>query len=225
MEDEEITKIVLVGDCGVGKTSFVTRMFHDNFSSEPDSTIGAAVRQFTIDDDKYMFWDTAGQERFRSIIGLYYRSCDCVIIFHDTSKPETLESFSYWLDSIEKKAPCEVPVIVVGTKADIDIKANPLGKTTLEGKNNTIEKLLQRNNIYYVTNISSKSQSSKIFKEEFFPIFQKVRANTTLIKSAHKQKFIKVSKDKNSTSWNYISWLGDYTGINYARKNISCNIL
>ena len=64
-------KLVLVGDGGVGKTTFVKRHISGEFEKKYVATVGAEVHpmEFTTSKGKIMFnvWDTAGQERFAGL--------------------------------------------------------------------------------------------------------------------------------------------------------------
>eukprot|EP01117_Protostelium_nocturnum_P015792 TRINITY_DN6152_c0_g1_i4.p1 TRINITY_DN6152_c0_g1~~TRINITY_DN6152_c0_g1_i4.p1 ORF type:complete len:145 (-),score=40.84 TRINITY_DN6152_c0_g1_i4:79-513(-) len=65
------SKIVLLGDSGVGKTSLVQRYVQQNFIENQQPTIGASFLSKTIFLEerriKLRLWDTAGQEKFRSL--------------------------------------------------------------------------------------------------------------------------------------------------------------
>lgn len=77
-------KIVLIGDCGTGKTCIVQRFKTGNYIERHGNTIGVdfSMKTITVDGKqvKLQIWDTAGQERFRTITQSYYRSANGVII-------------------------------------------------------------------------------------------------------------------------------------------------
>ncbi len=83
-------KIVIIGDSGVGKTSFMYRLIKDTYYEITNSTIGAAYfkeninykdKTFTLD-----YWDTAGQERFRSLLPIYFRGVNILLIVIDSTE-------------------------------------------------------------------------------------------------------------------------------------------
>ncbi|PRD27695.1 UNVERIFIED_CONTAM: rab19 [Trichonephila clavipes] len=93
MEDEPfdyLFKVVMIGDCGVGKTCVVQRFKSGTYVERHGNTIGVdfAMRTLTINKKrvKLQIWDTAGQERFRTITQSYYRSAHGVIMAYDITK-------------------------------------------------------------------------------------------------------------------------------------------
>ena len=61
---EQLLKIVLVGDSGVGKTNLLSRYTRDVFDVNTRNTIGVdfSASDLKFDDStvKVQFWDTAG---------------------------------------------------------------------------------------------------------------------------------------------------------------------
>jgi GTP-binding nuclear protein Ran len=74
----------LVGDGGVGKTTFVKRHRTGEFEKKYVATVGAEVHpmDFNTNMGKIIFnvWDTAGQEKHAGLRDGYYISADCAII-------------------------------------------------------------------------------------------------------------------------------------------------
>lgn len=93
-------KIVIIGDSGVGKTSFMYRLINDTFYEITNATIGAAYFKeyinykditFTLD-----YWDTAGQERFRSILPIYFRGANILLIVIDSTQ-DIIDQLTRWI--------------------------------------------------------------------------------------------------------------------------------
>ncbi|CAF4252020.1 unnamed protein product, partial [Rotaria sordida] len=63
--------LLIIGDSGVGKSSFLLRFAEDIFDESYIATIGVDFKTRTIKINgktaKLQLWDTAGQERFRAI--------------------------------------------------------------------------------------------------------------------------------------------------------------
>ena len=97
-------KIVIIGDSGVGKTCIITRLIMDSYDDQRCSTIGAAfcTQRIIYKDNKFSldFWDTAGQERFRSILPIYFRNVDILIIVVDVTG-NIKNQLQHWLNYYE----------------------------------------------------------------------------------------------------------------------------
>jgi len=88
-------KCVLLGSCGVGKSSIILRSIRNQFYDVIDTTIGAAYNQRIIGSGNRRYrleiWDTAGQERFDSLMPMYYRDAYIVIIVYDVTEYKSFD--------------------------------------------------------------------------------------------------------------------------------------
>lgn len=124
-----VLKSIILGDCGVGKTTMLYKYYTGNFNYDNQSTVGVNfvskyvknIQHDVADLIKLQIWDTAGQERFRSIIRSYYHNvCGCIIAY-DITKKNTFDNSSYWVDEVRKNNKDAV-LILVGTKNDLEEK-------------------------------------------------------------------------------------------------------
>ncbi|KAI0306303.1 ras-domain-containing protein [Multifurca ochricompacta] len=120
------TKIVLLGDQSVGKTSLITRFMYDTFDNTYQATIGIDFLSKTLylDDRtvRLQLWDTAGQERFRSLIPSYIRDSTVAIVVFDITNRQSFLSTSKWIDDVRSERGTDVMVVLVGNKADLSDK-------------------------------------------------------------------------------------------------------
>ncbi|PSS09442.1 Ras-related protein like [Actinidia chinensis var. chinensis] len=65
-EYDYLSKILLIGDSGVGKSNILLRFTRNEFCLESKSTIGVefATRTLQVEGKTVKAWDTAGQERY-----------------------------------------------------------------------------------------------------------------------------------------------------------------
>ncbi|KAI8485514.1 activation of store-operated calcium channel [Branchiostoma belcheri] len=116
-------KVVFVGDSGVGKSTFIYRVCHDDYKATFSSTIGVDFHLKTVvaknQKITMQLWDTAGQERFRSITKSYFRKADGVIIMYDVSAEPTFTSVRSWMESIQEGTSDDTVLMLVGNKVDL----------------------------------------------------------------------------------------------------------
>ncbi|KAF9030682.1 ras-domain-containing protein [Hymenopellis radicata] len=109
------TKIVLLGDQSVGKTSLITRFMYDTF----DNTKTMYLEDRTV---RLQLWDTAGQERFRSLIPSYIRDSSVAIVVFDITNRQSFLSTTKWIDDVRSERGNDVIIVLVGNKADLSDK-------------------------------------------------------------------------------------------------------
>ena len=120
-----VFKLVLVGNCNVGKTALTRRFADKRFIEHYDSTIGIDYGSTIIKIPnsipiKCQIWDTAGQETFAPLIASYYKDTAGFIIVFDVTNRESFNKVKYWLKEIQenKNHNINVPKILVGNKID-----------------------------------------------------------------------------------------------------------
>lgn len=88
-EDYKKIKIIFLGDQGVGKSSILNRYAQDKFEANYQSTIGLDFHSKTIilenQPVRLLLYDTAGQEKFKSLIPMYIRDSDIIILVYDVT--------------------------------------------------------------------------------------------------------------------------------------------
>ncbi|KAM7050868.1 ras-related protein Rab-36 isoform 4-T5 [Molossus nigricans] len=119
-----LSKVVVVGDLYVGKTSLIHRFCKNVFDHDYKATIGVdfEIERFEIAGIPYslQIWDTAGQEKFKCIASAYYRGAQVIITAFDLTDVQTLEHTRQWLDdALRENEPGSCFVFLVGTKKDL----------------------------------------------------------------------------------------------------------
>ena len=117
------SKVVVLGDSGVGKSSLSLRFAQGVFPRTHEVTVGAAFLQNSVRMSdgslhKLQIWDSGGSERFRAMAPLYYRDAwGCLLVF-DVTDPASVQSISYWLEEVRGKGPDGCVIFVVANKCD-----------------------------------------------------------------------------------------------------------
>ncbi|XP_063769121.1 ras-related protein Rab-36 isoform X1 [Pseudophryne corroboree] len=119
----KMSKVVMVGDLYVGKTSLINRFCKNVFDRDYKATIGVdfEIERFDVLGVPFnlQIWDTAGQEKFKCIASAYYRGAQVIITAFDLGDIHTLEHTKQWLqDALRENEPNTCSVFLVGTKKD-----------------------------------------------------------------------------------------------------------
>jgi len=117
-----VFKVVLIGDGGVGKTTFVKRHLSGEFEKKYVPTMGVEVHPLSFYTNfgelRFDVWDTAGQERFGGLRDGYYIQAQAAIIMFDVTSRVTYKSVPNWHRDVERVLE-RVPVVLVGNKCDV----------------------------------------------------------------------------------------------------------
>lgn len=132
------SKVVLLGNSGVGKTQFLTAIFDDPkcelkaVTTKDVSTIGVDFRRATrIAADgtsvKLLIWDTAGQERFANLMPNYTRESEAVILLYDVTDQSSFDDLERrWRpiidDHLDSVGRANVVCYLVANKIDLTDK-------------------------------------------------------------------------------------------------------
>ncbi|CAN9511804.1 unnamed protein product [Ophioblennius macclurei] len=112
----------MIGDSGVGKTSFMKRAQSGKFSLAIPASIGVDSCMWTVvvDGNPVVLhvWDTAGQERFRSITRQVFHRAQAFLLMYDISSSKSFSAISYWASCIQESSVENVIVLLLGNKSD-----------------------------------------------------------------------------------------------------------
>lgn len=118
------SKVCIVGDFAVGKTSVAERFVNNHFSEKYLSTVGVKIdtREIEIDDlqvsHKLIIWDVAGVDRFDEREFSYLRGASGFIFVADGTRALTLQSAENLRAQVNERVG-EVPAVVLVNKKDL----------------------------------------------------------------------------------------------------------
>ena len=119
-------KLIFLGDQNVGKSSILNRFLNDTFVEEYQATIGLDFQsknvQIENQDIHLLLYDTAGQEKFRSLIPMYTRDANIILLVYDITNKESFNNLSLWLKDLTNINFDEVIFCIVGNKIDLSDK-------------------------------------------------------------------------------------------------------
>lgn len=116
-------KLVILGNSGAGKTCIVQRMLYNTFNNNPCSTIGAAFSMYTVESNiKIEMWDTAGQERFHSLLPMYARGAEIILVVIDIEKDidEQILKWNKYIQDNEKLFSRHFKLLLIFNKHDLN---------------------------------------------------------------------------------------------------------
>ena len=119
-------KLIFLGDQNVGKSCILNRFMNDTCSEDYQATIGLDFqsKNFQIDnqDIHLLLYDTAGQEKFRSLIPMYTRDANIILLVYDITCKESFAHLPDWLKDLTNIKKEDVIFALVGNKNDLEEK-------------------------------------------------------------------------------------------------------
>ena len=126
-DDNDVCKVVLLGESGVGKTSIISRFSNGSFENNILSTNGASYicRNLTFPEYqnrilKFEIWDTAGQEQYRALNKLFYTDASICILVYDITNINSFNALKdYWHQQLKDFGPKNIILGLVANKSDL----------------------------------------------------------------------------------------------------------
>ena len=118
-------KLIFLGDQYVGKSCIINSFVNDTFTEEYIATIGFDLQNkedYQIDnqDIHLSLYDMSGLEKYRTLIPLYTRLANIILLVYDVTSKDSFIHLSNWLKSLTNVKKEEVIFAVVGNKTDLD---------------------------------------------------------------------------------------------------------
>jgi small GTP-binding protein len=123
------SKVCLVGEKAVGKTSLIRRYVLNMFEEQYVTTIGTRVskkeakvflpeRDMLVDVDMQV-WDIMGEKGFRELLKeAYFYGANGILAVADLTRRKTLDDLDDWIDGLEQIVG-DVPLLIAVNKSDL----------------------------------------------------------------------------------------------------------
>lgn len=115
-------KVLLVGDGGVGKTTFCERHLTGKFTKTYNPTLGCDVYILSFNSNygviKFNVWDLAGQEKFGGLEETYLNGAKAIIGMCDLTSKISFKSLEHWYNKCASSE--DLLKVSCGNKYDIN---------------------------------------------------------------------------------------------------------
>ena len=123
-EDVQHFKIIFLGDQYVGKSSILNRFYQDKFEQDYQATIGLDFHSKNVEIKgttiRLLLYDTAGQEKFKSLIPMYIRDANIIIVVYDITNKDSFTHTEHWVNETKDLKREDAIFVLVGNKTDLD---------------------------------------------------------------------------------------------------------
>ena len=169
---EQLYKIIIIGDSGVGKSNILGRYLNNEFREDTKSTVGVEFgsKRLMLENVaiKLQIWDTAGQERYRAITSAYYKGSKGCFIVYDITNKQSFDDIQKWYEEIKRSGDKDISIILVGNKCDLEKER----KISSEMAKN---KAKEMNCAFYETSALSNIMIKDVFKIMCENIYNKIK--------------------------------------------------
>ena len=174
INEDYLFKIIVLGDCAVGKSNILSKYSKNIFNKSSKSTIGVEmVTKFFRYENKIIkvnIWDTAGQERFTSMITTYYKGAKGALLVYDITRKNTFDNIDNWLRELISINTNKISVSLIGNKNDLSLLRQV-------SKDKAQEKAKKYGMKFYETSALDSSNIKLAFEDLIKDIYIKTKNN------------------------------------------------
>jgi small GTP-binding protein len=115
---------IILGDIMCGKTQLINKFVSNGFNEKYNPTIAIDFDSRTLFKDiKVQIWDTSGQDVHKPSMRIWCKSAHVAIVVY-TSLGATMT----WMQELEKNAPIDLLIVLIGTKRDLSHESNKMAQ-------------------------------------------------------------------------------------------------
>ena len=159
-------KLIFLGDQCVGKSSILNRFYQDKFEPDYQATIGLDFHskntEINGESIRLLLYDTAGQEKFKSLIPMYIRDANIILVVYDISLKESFTHTEHWVNETKDLKREDAIFVLIGNKIDLEDKR---AVTTKEAEDFANEKGF----IFHEVSAKTGEGIEELFSQKIFP--------------------------------------------------------
>ena len=165
-EDVQHYKIIFLGDQYVGKSSILNRFYQDRFEPDYQATIGLDFHSKNVEIKgstiRLLLYDTAGQEKFKSLIPMYIRDANIIIVVYDISNKDSFIHTDHWVNETKDLKREDAIFVLVGNKIDLEDKRAVSNKEASEFAE-------QKGFLFHEVSAKTGDEIQELFNSIIFP--------------------------------------------------------
>ena len=165
-EDAQHFKLIFLGDQYVGKSSILNRFYQDKFEEDYQATIGLDFhsKNVTINGNniRILLYDTAGQEKFKSLIPMYIRDANIILVVYDITNKDTFAHTEHWVNETKDLKRDDAIFVLVGNKTDLE-------ENRVVTKKEAEDFATEKGFLFHEVSAKTGEQVQELFTTKIFP--------------------------------------------------------
>ena len=165
-EDVQHFKLIFLGDQYVGKSSILNRFYQDKFEPDYQATIGLDFHSKNVNINgntvRLLLYDTAGQEKFKSLIPMYIRDANIIIVVYDISNKDSFNHTEHWVNETKDLKREDAIFVFVGNKIDLEDKR-------VVQKKEAEDFATEKGFLFYEVSAKTGENVQELFENKIFP--------------------------------------------------------
>ena len=159
-------KIIFLGDQYVGKSSILNRFYQDKFEPDYQATIGLDFHskntEINGESIRLLLYDTAGQEKFKSLIPIYIRDANIILVVYDITVKESFIHTEHWVNETKDLRREDAIFVLIGNKTDLEDKRQVTSKEAEDFAN-------EKGFIFHEVSAKTGDGVEDLFNNKIFP--------------------------------------------------------
>jgi Ras-related protein Rab-6A len=165
-EDVPHFKLIFLGDQYVGKSSILNRFYQDKFEPDYQATIGLDFHSKNVNLNgntiRLLLYDTAGQEKFKSLIPMYIRDANIILVVYDITNKDSFLHTEHWVNETKDLKREDAIFVLVGNKIDLEENRAVTQKEAEDFAN-------EKGFLFFEVSAKTGEQVQELFENKLFP--------------------------------------------------------